>query len=91
VTWIASAAGGALGALTRHGVNHVIHQRALGSTFPAGIFVINVAGSFAIGLIAGALAADRLRHMAAAAANAVGQVTLSLLGVWAGWWLTAGK
>ena len=43
--------------LARHAINHVVHQRALASTFPTGIFLINVAGSFAIGLVAGALGA----------------------------------
>lgn len=60
VIWIAIAAGGALGALTRHAVNHVIHQRQLSATFPAGIFIVNIAGSFAIGLLAGLLAGNRL-------------------------------
>ena len=58
--WLAIAAGGALGAVARHGVNHVVHQRALSATFPAGIFLINVLGSFAIGVIAGLLAANRI-------------------------------
>ena len=58
--WLAVGAGGALGAMARHGLNHVIHQRALTATFPYGIFVINVAGSFAIGLIAGLMAGDRV-------------------------------
>ena len=58
--WIAIAAGGALGAVARHAVNHFFHQRALTSTFPTGIFVVNVAGSFAIGLLAGLLAGNRI-------------------------------
>jgi len=58
--WLAIGAGGALGAMARHAINHVVHQRALTSTFPTGIFIINVAGSFAIGLIAGALAGNRI-------------------------------
>lgn len=60
MTWLMVAAGGAVGALARHGLNHVVHQRALGATFPWGIFVVNVAGSIAIGAIAGALAGARL-------------------------------
>ena len=66
VIWLAVGAGGALGAMARHGLNHVIHQRALASTFPYGIFVINVAGSFAIGVVAGLLAGNRL-HLSHAA------------------------
>jgi CrcB protein len=58
--WLAVGAGGALGAMARHALNHVIHQRTLASTFPAGIFVINVTGSVLIGAVAGALAAGRL-------------------------------
>src|SRR5688500_6205202 len=58
--WIASGAGGALGAMARHAVNHVVHQRQLSATFPAGIFLINIAGSFALGLIAGLLAGNRI-------------------------------
>ena len=58
--WIAIAAGGALGATARHALTHVIHQRALASTFPAGIFIINVLGSFAIGLFAGLVASNRI-------------------------------
>ncbi len=57
--WLLVGAGGALGAMARHGVNHVIHQRALASAFPTGIFVINVTGSVLIGLIAGMVASGR--------------------------------
>jgi fluoride exporter len=58
--WLAVAAGGALGATARHAVNHLVHQRALASTFPAGIFIINVLGSFAIGLFAALVASNRI-------------------------------
>lgn len=60
MTWLAIGAGGALGAMARHGLNHLVHQRALGAAFPYGIFIINVAGSFAIGLIAGLAAGHRV-------------------------------
>lgn len=60
MVWLLVGAGGALGAMARHAINHVIHQRLLTSTFPAGIFAINVAGSIAIGAIAGLLASGRL-------------------------------
>lgn len=58
--WLAIGAGGALGAVARHAVNHLVHQRQLSATFPTGIFLINIAGSFAIGLLAGLLAGNRV-------------------------------
>lgn len=122
--WLLIGIGGALGAMARHGVNHLIHQRALASSFPAGIFIINVAGSVAIGVLAGLLASQRvaLSHEMRtflvvgllggfttfssfsldtltllregqelrAAWNVVGQVGLSLAGVWAGFRLAGG-
>jgi len=60
VVWLLVGAGRALGAMARHALNHVIRQRTLASTFPLGVFVINVAGSLAIGAIAGLLASSRL-------------------------------
>ena len=57
--WLAIGAGGALGAMTRHAINHLVH-RSYAATFPTGIFIVNVAGSFAIGLLAGALAGNRI-------------------------------
>ena len=59
-TWILVGAGGALGAMARHGLNHIVHQRYLASVFPLGIFLINVLGSIAIGLVAGLMASGRL-------------------------------
>jgi len=47
--------GAGLGGMLRHGAN-VAATRALGSEFPWGIFLINVTGCFAMGLIAGWLA-----------------------------------
>jgi len=60
MTWILVGIGGAVGSMARHGLNHIIHQRNLASTFPLGIFVINIAGSGAIGVLAGLLASGRL-------------------------------
>jgi CrcB protein len=60
MTWLMVGLGGALGAMARHALNHVVHQRALTSTFPLGIFLINVGGSVAIGLLAGLLTTGRL-------------------------------
>ncbi|MEL6372717.1 MAG: fluoride efflux transporter CrcB [Pseudomonadota bacterium] len=47
--------GGALGAGTRHLVN-LIALRALGPSFPWGTFIVNIAGSFAMGLLIGIFA-----------------------------------
>ena len=58
--WIAIGAGGALGAMARHGVNHLLQGRF--PAFPAGIFLVNAAGCLAIGLFAGLLASTRM-HM----------------------------
>jgi fluoride exporter len=44
------AAGGALGSVARHGMN-VSVARVMGYGFPWGILVVNVLGSFLIGLI----------------------------------------
>jgi fluoride exporter len=49
------AAGGAVGAALRHGVN-LGAGRLFGAGFPYGTFAVNVAGSLAMGLIAGWLA-----------------------------------
>ena len=49
------AAGGALGALSRHGVNQAA-LRVLGPEFPMGTLLVNVLGSFAIGVLVGWLA-----------------------------------
>ena len=44
------AAGGALGAVLRHGVNTASLQM-FGDTFPYGTFFINIFGSFALGVV----------------------------------------
>jgi fluoride exporter len=58
--WFLVGAGGAIGAMTRHGVNGLVHRLALSSTFPFGIVLVNVTGSIAIGLFAGLLASNRI-------------------------------
>jgi CrcB protein len=52
-TWIAVAAGGALGSLLRFWLTLAL----AGPRFPLGTFAINVLGSFVIGLVAGLTAA----------------------------------
>ena len=59
MTWLAVALGGALGSMARHGVNHLVAGRFV-SPYPIGITVVNVSGCFAIGLLAGLLATDRV-------------------------------
>jgi CrcB protein len=59
VIWIAVGAGGALGAMARHGVNHLLHGRF--PAVPAGIFIVNALGCLAIGLFAGLLASSRIQ------------------------------
>ena len=57
--WLAIAVGGAVGAAARHAVNVALHAR-YGSLFPWGTVTANVVGCFAIGLLAGAVAAGRI-------------------------------
>ena len=123
MTWILVGLGGALGSMARHGLNHLVHQRQLSSTFPLGIFAINITGSVLIGIVAGLVVSSRLTlsseartflivgllggfttfssfsfdtlalfrdgHTGQAVWNVVGQVGLSLLGVWAGFKLAS--
>jgi len=65
-TWLMVGLGGAVGAMARHGLNHLVHQRAMTTTFPIGIFLINVLGSVAIGVLAGVMASGRI-HVSFAA------------------------
>jgi fluoride exporter len=59
VIWAAIAIGGGLGAMLRHATNHVVHAR-FGAAFPYGIFIVNVLGCLAIGVVAGLLASGRV-------------------------------
>ena len=56
---LAIAVGGGTGALLRHVVNHVVQAR-FGASFPLGIFLINVVGCLAIGIVAGLIASARI-------------------------------
>ena len=72
--WLAVAAGGALGAVARHGVSRAaLHW--LGPNFPWGTLTANVAGSFVMGLVIVWLSA---REPAAPALRAF--LTVGLLG-----------
>jgi CrcB protein len=59
MVWLLVGLGGAIGSMARHGLNHLVQQRNLSATFPAGIFAINVLGSALIGGIAGLIASGR--------------------------------
>jgi fluoride exporter len=59
--WIAVATGGALGSTIRHGVN-LLFAHVLERAVPYATAAVNVSGSFAIGLLAAAVATGRL-HM----------------------------
>jgi fluoride exporter len=48
--WVLVAVGGALGALGRYGIG-VLAVRAWGAALPVGTWVINLSGSFLIGLV----------------------------------------
>ena len=60
MTWVAIGAGGAIGAIARYAINGWVLRLNLVPGFPTGIFVVNVAGSAAIGLIAGLIASGRV-------------------------------
>lgn len=61
MVWLLVGLGGTVGSLARHGLNSLIHQRNLASTFPTGIFAVNILGSAVIGCLAGLIASGRLR------------------------------
>ena len=48
--WLAVGAGGALGAMARHGVSRLA-LKTFGPNFPWGTFIANVAGSFLMGVL----------------------------------------
>ena len=60
MTWIAVGVGGAIGSVARHAVNHLIHERWLTTRFPIATVAVNLVGCFAIGLLAGLLASERI-------------------------------
>lgn len=58
-TWMAVLLGGALGSVARHGVN-IMTARIVGTPSPWATAAVNMAGSIVIGVLAGALASNRL-------------------------------
>jgi len=61
--WLLVFVGGGLGSLTRHAINRA-GLALLGPGFPWWTFAVNVAGSFAIGLLAGLFGALETGHNA---------------------------
>jgi CrcB protein len=59
MTWLAVLIGGAIGSGARHGIN-LLTARALGTPTPYATAAVNLIGTFAIGVLAGALATQRL-------------------------------
>jgi fluoride exporter len=59
MTWVAVLLGGAFGSAARHGMN-LMTARTLGTPTPYATAAVNLIGSFAIGVLAGALATERL-------------------------------
>ena len=58
--WLLIGAGGALGAMARHGINVAIHARYGADPFPVGALVVNVLGCLSAGILAGLLASSRV-------------------------------
>jgi CrcB protein len=75
VTVVALALAGGLGALLRFGVERAVRSR-LGPRFPWGTLVINVSGSFALGVLVAAAA----RHHATSSVTTV--LGVGLLGAY---------
>jgi CrcB protein len=71
MTALLVAIGGGLGAVARFGVASMIPRTRLG--FPSGITIVNVVGSFLLGLVVGEVEASAI-------ALAIEPVTLGLLG-----------
>jgi len=48
--WLAVGAGGAIGAMARHGISRIA-LKTFGPNFPWGTFIANIAGSFLMGVL----------------------------------------
>jgi CrcB protein len=62
MTWVGVAFFGALGAAARFGVDSVVSTR-LPSDFPLGTLVVNLTGSFALGVLVGASVPHRIAFL----------------------------
>ena len=62
LSWVGVACFGALGAVARFRVDSAVSAR-LPSDFPLGTLVVNLTGSFALGVLVGASATDRIAFL----------------------------
>jgi fluoride exporter len=62
LTWVGVAFFGAAGAVTRYRVDSAVSARLPGD-FPVGTLVVNLTGSFALGILVGASVADRVAFL----------------------------
>jgi CrcB protein len=60
LTWLLVGAGGALGAMTRHGAG-ILTNRLVGSPMPYATAFVNLLGCAVIGLLAGGVAGGHIR------------------------------
>jgi CrcB protein len=63
-TWLAVAAGGAIGSMARHGVNRIVMDGWPALRFPLATLIVNVVGSCVFGVLAGLIASNRLEMRA---------------------------
>ena len=63
-TWLAVGAGGAIGAMARHGVNRFVLESWPALRFPLATLIVNVVGSCVFGVLAGLIASNRLEMRA---------------------------
>ena len=89
-TFVAASIAGGVGAVLRWVVDVVITRRTR-SSFPLGVWIVNVSGSFALGIVVALLAADPLGAVIGAgllggyttfSTVAVTSVTLTRAGEW---------
>ena len=62
LTWVGVAFSGAIGAVTRYRVDSAVSAR-LPSDFPIGTLIVNLTGSFALGVLVGAAVPDRVAFL----------------------------
>lgn len=60
MTWLLVGAGGALGAMARHGAG-VLTNRMIGSPMPYATALVNIIGCAVIGVLAGGVASGNIR------------------------------